>query len=102
MSRITDVQKVQRALDRAATGKNRAGRFSLTANTLPFLKSATIRDASYDEQTNELTIEFTTGKTYVYSDVDVETFQRLNEADSKGAFFNQHIRDKFRYREVMR
>ncbi len=58
-------------------------------------------DISYDDDRHELDITFVGGKTYRYLKVPSEIYDGLLDADSKGAFFNEHIKDKFGYREVV-
>jgi len=41
--------------------------------------------------------EFRCGAVYVYSSVPSEVHQALLLADSKGAYFNRHIRGRFPY-----
>jgi hypothetical protein len=46
MNRMIDPRKVQEALDRAAKSANRAGRFTLTARTLPLVESPAAKGES--------------------------------------------------------
>lgn len=54
----------------------------------------------YDEEACELGILFSSGKTYRYLDVPADIYVRLLEAASKGQFFNEEIKDAYRYAEV--
>ena len=54
----------------------------------------------YVPDTGELTIEFVTGRRYVYSDVSENDVQAFRSAFSKGAHFNRYIRDHFPCREI--
>ena len=68
---------------------------------MPFLQSAALRSVFYDEICHTLRATFRdTGRTYIYEGVPQELYDRLMFADSVGAFFNRHIRDRFRFREV--
>ena len=68
---------------------------------MPFLQSAALRSVFYDEIRHTLRATFRdTGRTYAYEGVPQELYDRLMFADSVGAFFNRHIRDRFRFREV--
>jgi hypothetical protein len=40
---------------------------------------------------------FQSGRMYVYEDVPEELATRMRAAFSKGQFFNDHIRDRFRF-----
>lgn len=59
------------------------------------LSSSTIRLAEYDDATRALTVTFTNGHRYAYSDVPADLYDALIAASSAGAFFNDHIRDRF-------
>lgn len=63
------------------------------------MPSTVIRDWSYDEARNELTVEFVTGKVYVYSLVPPAEAAAMRAAFSKGEYFNQHIR-KYPFRQA--
>jgi hypothetical protein len=47
-----------------------------------------------------LEIQFESGRVYQYYDVPEEVFQGMLSADSKGKYFNAHIRGKYQYREI--
>ena len=65
------------------------------------MPSTVIRRFDYLPDAQELVVEFVTGRIYVYSDVPEETAQGLRGAFSKGRHFNQHIRDRFKCRELV-
>jgi hypothetical protein len=52
------------------------------------MPSTVIRDFSYDEARNELTVTFRTGKVYVYTLVPPSIAAAAAAALSPGAFFN--------------
>jgi hypothetical protein len=64
------------------------------------MPSAAIRDIAYDEARNELTVCFTTGKTYTYALVPASVAAEFRAALSKGAFFNERIRDTYPFARV--
>jgi hypothetical protein len=99
MSNIIDLRKAQAALDKAAASNDRTGRFGLKAN-MPRIKSSMMTAVDYHYDSCELDITFVSGKTYRYSRVPPEIYDGLLDADSKGEFFNERIKDKFGYREV--
>ena len=66
------------------------------------MPSTVIRNYSYDPETRELKITFVTGRRYVYDDVPQDVADAFKAAFSRGTFFNQHIRDRYRYREIPR
>src|SRR5262245_55988802 len=99
MTSIVDVRKAQKALDRAAANKNHAGRFSLRAD-MPFVESSMMNNVEYDESSNELDITFVGGKTYRYLKVPPDVYADLLDAESKGEFFNERIKDLYEFNEV--
>jgi hypothetical protein len=100
MSKIIDIRKAQAALDKAAASKDRTGRFGLKTN-MPRVKSSMMTAIDYDDDNNELDITFVGGKIYRYFHVPPEIYDDLLDADSKGEFFNECIKDRFTYREVV-
>lgn len=64
------------------------------------MPSLVIRRFMYVPDAQELTIEFLTGRRYVYSGVAEDDVHAFRSAFSKGAHFNRHIRDRFPYREM--
>ena len=65
------------------------------------MPSSVIRHFHYSPETSELTVEFVTGRRYVYSGVPLEEAEVMRGAYSKGIFFNRRIRDRFPWREVV-
>lgn len=59
------------------------------------LDSSLIASVRYSEEAS-LDIEFHSGATYRYFAVPRSVFESLLAADSKGAFFNRNIRNRFR------
>jgi hypothetical protein len=117
VSRILDIKNVDAALKRAAnramtgTRHERAGRFlrekkrgaslprSDNENTL-HLQSSMITSIRYDEDACELDVTFLSGKTYRYLNVPLDVYIDLLDAESKGAFFNDTIKDAFAVAEA--
>ena len=64
------------------------------------MPSTVIRRSMYVPETRKLTVEFVTGRRYVYFDVPVEEVDAFRAASSKGAYFNRKIRDRYVYREL--
>jgi hypothetical protein len=62
--------------------------------------SSSIASYEYNDKKEKLTVEFVGGAKYQYSGVDIDTFYKLNEAESVGKFFAANIRDKFEYEMV--
>ena len=64
------------------------------------MPSSVIRRFDYVPERRELTIEFTTGRRYVYSDVREEAAAAFRSAFAKGRHFNARIRDRYPCREI--
>ena len=54
----------------------------------------------YVPESRELTVEFVSGRRYVYSAVPPEDVEEFRLAFSKGSYFNRNIRDRFPCREL--
>jgi hypothetical protein len=64
--------------------------------------SMAIQDITYNEGTRELIIHMEEGskgggKKLLYTEVPKEVFEGFQQADSKGKYFNSHIREKYPY-----
>ena len=59
------------------------------------MPSSVIDFIAYEEGRSELTVTFTTGKTYVYGLVPKRIYDDFRGARSQGNFFNTHIRDRY-------
>jgi KTSC domain len=64
------------------------------------VKSSVIRDCDYDQDAETLYITFVSGKTYAYDRVPPDVYDAFVAAESKGTFFNSHIRNHYRYAAV--
>lgn len=51
----------------------------------------------YEEESRTLEIEFQDGSRYQYFEVPRAEFEGLNAADSKGTYFHENIRERYRY-----
>jgi hypothetical protein len=60
--------------------------------------SSAVRSVGYEDGTLE--IEFVSGRVYQYFDVPERLSRELIRATSIGTFFNERIRDRFRYARV--
>jgi KTSC domain-containing protein len=66
------------------------------------MPSTAIRSLFYDSAKRGLSVTFVTGRRYIYADVPKEVFEAFETAESRGAFFNHAIRDRYACREVTR
>ncbi|MER9217812.1 KTSC domain-containing protein [Mesorhizobium sp. M0644] len=65
------------------------------------MPSISIRKAEYDPERKVLSVWFVaSGKQYEFEGVPSETFAAFKAAFAKGRYFNDHIRNNFRYRLV--
>ena len=64
------------------------------------VESAAIREIDYDAERAKLVVQFTSGERYVYVGVPAEVCRSFCEADSKGRFFQGHIRDRYPYNRL--
>jgi hypothetical protein len=64
------------------------------------LESETLASALYVPQRRQLELEFRSGERYLYFQVPLQCYRELLEAESKGAYFNRAIRDRFPFEKV--
>jgi hypothetical protein len=64
------------------------------------IDSRAIASVGYDEASRTLELEFPSGAVYDYADVPPEEVLGLLEADSRGRYFDDHIRGPYPYRRV--
>ena len=64
------------------------------------MPSKAIRAFTYEETRNELTLTFVRGNSYVYSLIPAALAASFSESTAKGAFHNEHIRDRFPFRKL--
>jgi len=61
------------------------------------LQSSVLAAVEYFPEPPALVIVFNTGEVYRYLKVPLPLYRDLLEADSKGGFFNAHIRNQFSF-----
>lgn len=64
------------------------------------MPSTVIRRFDYRPETRELEVLFVTGRRYLYAEVPPGEAEAFRSALSKGRYFNAHIRDQYRFREL--
>jgi lysyl-tRNA synthetase class 2 len=64
------------------------------------MPSSVIRRFAYCHDSEQLWVEFTTGRRYVYEGVPAEVADAFRGAFARGVYFNSRIRDHFPHREV--
>jgi hypothetical protein len=60
------------------------------------MPSTVIKQIEYDAPSARMVVTFTSGKRYGYEDVPAEEVEAFRHAPSKGQFFNQRVRDRYR------
>ncbi len=65
------------------------------------LESRLIRSVGYDLAASVLEVELTSepARVYRYFDVPYSIFDELMSAESKGAYYNEHVRDMYAFEE---
>jgi hypothetical protein len=72
-----------------------AGDTTTSDPSLTAVDSSLIKGVKYDAAGKKLTVAFTDGDTYEYSNVGQDHYDQLMAAKSKGKFFQENIRDHF-------
>jgi hypothetical protein len=66
------------------------------------VESTTMRSVGYDQANQVLEMEFQSGMIYQYLDIPPAIYKELLEAESKGRYFNNEIRDTYEFARVDR
>jgi hypothetical protein len=64
------------------------------------IESSVLRGVGYDEASRTLELEFVSGAVYDYEGVPPEEALALLEAESRGKYFDDHIRGPYPYRRI--
>jgi KTSC domain len=64
------------------------------------VNSTMAKSIGYDQEEQVLQVEFSSGSVYQYSDVEPETWESLQDADSTGRFFNSQIKGYYASQRV--
>lgn len=67
---------------------------------MPTVQSSAIRAVNYDAPSRTLFVVFIDGDRYAYMDAPPELYAAFLEAESKGRFFAEHVRDQFSYHQL--
>ena len=62
--------------------------------------STAISEIDYDAERAKLMVRFISGERYVYVGVPGEVHRSFVEADSKGRFFQLHVRDRYPFNRI--
>jgi hypothetical protein len=64
------------------------------------MPSSVIRAFNYDPAEHKLAVTFVTGRRYAYLGVPEDVASDFREAHSKGEYFNEAIRDNYRFERL--
>lgn len=64
------------------------------------LKSSNLDWVAYDEEKNQLYVQFRSNTLYVYDDVPKEVFEELLKAGSHGRYFAQKVKWNYKYKRL--
>jgi lysyl-tRNA synthetase class 2 len=62
--------------------------------------STAISQIDYDAERAKLLVRFVSGEHYVYVGVPADVSRSFVEADSKGRFFQLHVRDRYPFNRL--
>ncbi|MBV8844417.1 MAG: KTSC domain-containing protein [Bryobacterales bacterium] len=54
----------------------------------------------YDESRRQLRVGLRSGECYLYFQVPASCYRELLQANSKGAFFNRHVRNRYPFQHL--
>jgi hypothetical protein len=64
------------------------------------MDSSLLKAAAYHDQSAVLELAFHSGAVYCYFGVPAQIYRQLLDAESKGAYFNSHIRNRFNFTKL--
>jgi hypothetical protein len=62
-----------------------------------YVDSSNIEAVGYDDETQELHVQFLSSGYYIYSDVPRQIFDDLINAPSKGSFLNREVKGIYQF-----
>jgi hypothetical protein len=72
----------------------------VSVETFQPIGSSAIEEATYDSESEDLTVTFTGGDKYLYRNVPSATWRQFQHAGSAGQFHARNIRGRFMYEQV--
>ncbi|WP_276302395.1 KTSC domain-containing protein [Halorussus lipolyticus] len=75
-------------------------RLECVAQTRSPVASSSIRSIGYDDEADELEIEFQSGGVYRYAGVSQETYEEFLSARSHGTYFHENVRGQYDYHRI--
>jgi len=64
------------------------------------IQSSNLKTASYNTETEDLTITFNNGSIYVYNKVPWNKFTKFRMSESQGKYFNENISRSHKYTKI--
>lgn len=64
------------------------------------INSSNLKGASFNTETEDLTVTFNNGSIYVYNKVPWTKFTKFRVAESQGKYFNENIAKSYKYTKV--
>jgi len=64
------------------------------------VSSSNLSSVGYDSATKTLEVTFNSGMTYQYFNVPKSEYDSLMSAASKGSYFNNNIRNSYKYQQI--
>jgi len=64
------------------------------------VRSSNLASVGYDGLASTLEVEFTNDTIYRFFGVSEHVYRSLMGASSHGQYFNDHIKDRYRYRQI--
>ena len=62
--------------------------------------STNLASVEYDKEAQKLYVEFLSGSTYVYFNLDESVYRGLMNAPSKGTYFSQNIKGVYAFNKL--
>jgi hypothetical protein len=62
-----------------------------------YVDSSNVEAIGYDDNLQELHVQFVSGGNYIYHDVPRQIFDELMNAPSKGSFLNRQIKNVYQF-----
>jgi KTSC domain len=64
------------------------------------IQSSNLKSASYNTETEDLTVTFNNGSIYVYNKVPWNKFTKFRMSESQGKYFNENIGRSHKYTKI--
>lgn len=64
---------------------------------MTYVDSSNIEAVGYDEEAQEMHVQFLNGGYYIYHGVPRQTFDGMMSAPSKGSFLNREVKNVYSY-----